>query len=307
MNTIIERENLYVTNLLSDVNKLSNSYLLTDEEEQELFSCYETSVEAKEALKCEYLSKDEISYYERLVHLGSKAKDILLNKNQRLVISIARTYMGRGLDLSDLIQEGNMGLLKAIEKFDYTLGNKFSTYATYWIKQSIGRAVGSQGSSVRIPSYVREQINQVRTANNVLTNELGREPSAEELAKYTNFDVGRIYELNSYMQKVESLDEAINEKYSKVDLLADSYGLNPEEQLVDDNKGSLIMSLLSELSEKDKDIIVMHFGLNNSKKHTLEEIGSKYNLTRERIRQIEDQAFKKIRLKYQNLSLADVL
>lgn len=308
-NTVLEGRSNYVP--IVDVTKLcfkeaTSFTLLTEEEEKECFNQYSISKMAKEQLEDSTLTNSEITQLQRLVINGEKAKEMLINRNQRLVISIARGYQGRGLELLDLIQEGNMGLLKAIEKFDYTLGNKFSTYATYWIKQSIGRAITYQADAIRLPSYVSEQLNQVRNAISDLTIDLEREPSLDEISKYCNLPVSKVSELCSYMNKVSSLDEVVHEETARKDLIADTRILTPMEEAMKDSKKEVLMNLIGELPEKEQQILIMHFGLNDTPNHTLEEIGKQFNLTRERIRQLETKALSTLRSKFQNMDLAEV-
>lgn len=309
-NTVLEGRSNYVPTV--DVTKLcfkeaTSFTLLTEEEEKELFQQYSYSMMAKEQLEDSTLSPNDLVQLERLVKVGAKAKEMLFNCNQRLVISIARGYQGRGLELLDLIQEGNMGLLKAIEKFDPTLGNKFSTYATYWIKQSIGRAITYQADAIRLPSYVAEQLNQVRNAISELTIDYEREPSYEEIGIYCNMPAAKVAELCSYMNRVSSLDEVVHEETARKDLVADTRILTPEEEALKGSKKEVLMNMISELPDKEQQIIIMHYGLNDTPNHTLEEIGKKFNLTRERIRQLESKALKTLRLKLTNMDLAEVV
>lgn len=308
--TVLEGRSNYVPTV--DVTKLcfkeaTSFRLLTEEEEKELFQQYSYSVMAKEQLEDTTLSQDDLVQLGRLVRVGEKAKEMLINCNQRLVISVARGYQGRGLELLDLIQEGNMGLLKAIEKFDHTLGNKFSTYATYWIKQAIGRAITYQADAIRLPSYVAEQLNHVRNAISDLTIDYEREPSYEEIAKYCNLPVAKVAELCSYMNRVSSLDEVVHEETARKDLVADTRILTPEEEALKGSKKEVLMNMIKELPDKEQQIIIMHYGLNDTPNHTLEEIGQKFNLTRERIRQLESKALKTLRLKISNMNLAEVM
>ena len=310
MNTVLESRRDYVPTV--DVAKLcfkeSTSYpLLNEEEEKECFKQYSLSLMAKEQIDEGFFEGDELSQLQHLVRIGECAKEKLFNCNQRLVISIARGYQGRGLDLLDLMQEGNMGLLKAIEKFDYTLGNKFSTYATYWIKQSIGRAINYQADSIRLPSYVAEQLNHVRNAITELTIELEREPSLDEIAERSKLEESKVRELLSYVNRVSSLDEVVHEETTRGELVGDTKILNPEEEAIKGGAKELVMDMLAELSEKEQQIIIMHYGLNDTERHTLEEIGELFNLTRERIRQLETKALKTLRMKFQGLNLAEVM
>ena len=309
MNNVLENRRDYVPTV--DVTKLcfkeSTSYpLLNEEEEKELFRQYSLSLMVKEQIADGSFEGEELNQLERIVRVGERAKETLFNCNQRLVISIARGYQGRGLELLDLIQEGNMGLLKAIEKFDYTLGNKFSTYATYWIKQSIGRAITYQGDAIRLPSYVAEQLNHVRNAITELTIELEREPSLEEIAERSNLDASKVGELCSYMNRVSSLDEVVHEETTRGEMVCDTRILNPEEEALENSKSELLMDMIGELPYKEQQIIIMHYGLNDTPCHTLEEIGTQFNLTRERIRQLETKAFKSLRAKFNHLNLAEI-
>ena len=310
MNTVLEGRTNYVPKV--DVTKLcfkdATSYpLLTEEEEKECFRKYSLAIMAKEQLELSSLSTDDLAVMYSLIAEGEKAKEVLLNCNQRLVISIARGYQGRGLELLDLIQEGNMGLLKAIEKFDASLGNKFSTYAPYWIKQAIGRAITYQADSIRLPSYVVEEVNKVKNAATELTIQLDREPSYLEIAEHANMTEERVVELYSYLNRISSLDEVVHEDTTRGELIADVKTLDPMEEVLKDSKKEFLMEMINELSYKEQQIIIMHYGLNNTPKCTLEEIGVKFNLTRERIRQIESGAFKALRLKFKNISLAEVI
>ena len=309
-NTVLEGRSNYIPTV--DATKLcfkeaTSFRLLSEEEEKECFQQYSYSLMAKEQLEDSALSEKDLVQLGRLVRVGEKAKEMLFNCNQRLVISIARGYQGRGLELLDLIQEGNMGLLKAIEKFDHTLGNKFSTYATYWIKQSIGRAITYQADAIRLPSYVAEQLNHVRTAITELTILNEHEPSYEEIAEYCNLPVSKVNELCSYMNRVSSLDEVVHEETARKDLVADTRIPTPEEEVLKDSKKEVLMNIISELPEKEQQIIILHFGLNGEETHTLEEIGKQFNLTRERIRQLESKALKTLRSKITEIGLASVV
>lgn len=280
--------------------------LLSEADEEMYFNRYALSLDAKEMLEDSSLTEDDRNALLSTVELGERAKEMIFNCNQRLVISIARGFTGRGLDFLDLVQEGNMGLLKAIDKFDVTLGNKFSTYATYWIKQAIGRSITEQSQTIRIPSYVNEHIIRLSRAINRLTIEFGRNPSEEELAEATNLTVDKVIEYCSYMNKVGSLDEVINEDVTRADMVADTKNLNPLEVLAEESKKDLLMSLLRELSEKEQQIIIMHYGLNDTPKMTLEAIGELFDITRERVRQIEANAFKTLRKRVSSIDPADL-
>jgi RNA polymerase primary sigma factor len=227
----------------------------------------------------------------------SEAKKRLVEANLRLVISVAKRYNGCGMTMLDLIQEGNIGLMKAADKFDYEKGFRFSTYATWWIKQSISRAVADQSRTIRVPVHIAEMINRIRKTERELTSQLGHEPTVEDLAKALNLKEEEVKEMQSYMSDTSSLDVQVGDEEDTTigSLIADNHAMNPEDSYINNSLHDMIIEIVDTLSEREAEIIKLRFGLNNGKPMTLEEVGQAYGLTRERIRQIEAKALRKLR------------
>jgi len=252
---------------------------------------------AGEGPKEDLLDAGGVSRNKRLVRKGLQAKDELIEANLRLVVSIAKRYRNRGLAFLDLIQEGNLGLMRAVDKFDHTKGFKFSTYATWWIRQAITRAIADQARTIRIPVHMVETINKVVWAQRALLQELGREPTIEEVALRVELPMERVREILRINQDTVSLEQPVGDEddFNLSDLIEDRGAVVPDDAATRSLLDAAVREALGHLSEREQDVVRLRFGLDDGKIRTLEEVGKEFGVTRERVRQIESKTLAKLR------------
>ena len=298
----------HVKMYLKEIGKVN---LLTPEEELSLAKRMADGEKAKEQLEeiGEEIDEDTKKQIDLLIADGEKAKKSLAEANLRLVVSIAKRYVGRGMLFLDLIQEGNLGLIKAVDKFDYTKGYKFSTYATWWIRQAITRAIADQARTIRIPVHMVETINKLVRVSRQLVQELGREPTPEELAKELNLPVDKVREISKISQEPVSLETPIGEEEDSHlgDFIPDEDAPAPSEAASFVLLKEQLGAVLETLSEREAKVLRLRFGLDDGRARTLEEVGKEFDVTRERIRQIEAKALRKLRHPSRSKKLKDFL
>lgn len=264
----------------------------------------------KEIGKIDLLSsEEELELAKRVAEGDDAAKNRMIEANLRLVVSVAKHYLGRGMQLLDLIQEGNMGLLKAVEKFDYTKGYKFSTYATWWIRQSITRAVADQARTIRIPVHMVETINRVSRTSRALVQELGREPTLSEISNQLGIAEDKIAEVMKIAQDPVSLETPVGEEDDSHlgDFIQDSEAMEPAESASYNMLRQQLAEVMATLSPRECKVLRLRFGLEDGRAHTLEEVGKEFDVTRERVRQIEAKALRKLRHPSRSKILKDFL
>ena len=312
-NTLVDSFNIDdpVRMYLKEIGKVP---LLTADQEVELATVMSAGREAEARVAQaeadgETIPEAEMAELKKQIKAGEKAKQQLAEANLRLVVSIAKRYVGRGMLFLDLIQEGNLGLIKAVEKFDYTKGYKFSTYATWWIRQAITRAIADQARTIRIPVHMVETINKVIRVSRQLLQELGHDPSPEEISAEMNMPVDKVREILKIAQEPVSLETPIGEEEDSHlgDFIPDEAASEPSEAASFTLLKEQLVDVLGTLTPREEKVLKLRFGIEDGRTRTLEEVGKEFNVTRERIRQIEAKALRKLRHPSRSKKLKDFL
>lgn len=298
-----------VKDYLKQIGRVS---LLTADQEQDLAERIEAGLYAQHILDTAEEGELSFGYKRELMWVandGKRAKDHLLEANLRLVVSLAKRYIGRGMHFLDLIQEGNLGLIRAVEKFDYSKGFKFSTYATWWIRQAITRAMADQARTIRVPVHMVEVINKLSRIQRRMLQDLGREPTTEELANELNMPIEKVEEVQKYGREPISLHTPLGEEGDSEfgDLIEDTDAISPQDAVAFSILQEEFNQVLSTLSPREAGVIRMRYGLDDGQPKTLDDIGKLYNVTRERIRQIESKTMSKLRHPSRSKALIDFL
>ena len=291
------------------LNDAGRYELLDKESEADLAKRYQAGLDADRMLQDSSLTRARKARLRRISQDGARAKETMVQANLRLVVPQARKFSGRDLDFIELIQEGNLGLLRAVEKFDHTKGYKFSTYAVWWIRQSLQRGVASKSRTIRVPSHVWDLYHQLRSAELQLRQQNGADPTEDELAAEVELTPKRVSEVREAMQQLASLDRPVGEEGDAVmgDLIADDDVIDPAQAVIHGDAASQIEAALGELDERERLVLVLRFGLHGEEVRTLEEIAAHIGLTRERVRQVQNRALVKLRHPSRAHSLSGLL
>lgn len=279
------------------LNEIGRYPLLTAQQEVELAMQMEAGLRAHKRMVDDDLTEEDSAFLHHEMDIGDAAQKQLVQSNLRLVVALSRRYVGRGMALLDLIQEGNVGLMRAVERFDYRRGFKFSTYATWWIRQAISRAIADQGRTIRMPIHVLDSVNKLTRAQRELTQQLGRAPTIEELAHDLDLEPTRVVELQRIAQDTVSLETPVGEDDDGTlgDLVEDIDSIQPSDVAAFSSLQDQLARALEGLNDREREVLIMRFGLADGRMRTLEEVGSHFKVTRERIRQLETKALAKLR------------